>query len=401
MIKFFIKLKNLRIRRFIKLFFVKQAVAVLKIFYGTDIAREITAKAVVDPEYKFLFAGDRSRGLLLNTIHTYNQLRMKKLMFKEILGKSEGKKIIIGPWLAEVGYEVLYWSPFISYLIQENVIDPNQAIILTRGSAYVWYPEELKTRVEIFECISPEEFKTINDHRIRETSSEKHITCSQSEIDLVQKCIKDYDPKTTYILHPSIMYNFMSNWIKGGEGKKFIERILAPRQHLEVKTDEFHMELPEEYDVVRFYSRDTMPDNEANRKFILGLISKLAKNRPVVVLNSMFNFDEHNDFEISTKHSVITVDHLMTPQNNLALQSKVIAGANCFYGTYGGLSYVPIFNGVPVISFYSSKLGLNTVHHDLANHIAMGFDVSFSVFKVQDFERTFLSGSNPQGLVSQ
>lgn len=398
MLKFVLKIKK-RFRKksvkfFFKFVFLKPVIFLLEKFYRTDWSREIIAKSIVDPDYKHLFAGDRSRGLLLNKVHSYNHLRMRKLMIHEILSKSKGKRIIIGPWLAEVGYEVLYWSPFINYLIQNKIIVPEKSIVLTRGSAHVWYPKEIKKRIEMFEFISPEEFKKINKDRIQETSSEKHIKFTQSELNLIKKCVKDYDELTDYILHPSIMYNFLSSWIKSGEGKKFLDRTLAPRKHAELVTNKLLDDLPENYDVIRFYSRDSMPNNKLNREFALDLIFNLIKKRPVIVLNSSFNFDNHDDFPVSLRQNIITIDHLMTPQNNLALQSAVIAKANCYYGTYGGLSYVPIFYGVPVVSFYSNKKGLNTVHQGLANNIAMEFEVSFSVFKVDDFKRMFLENSN-------
>ena len=59
------------------------------------------------------------------------------------------------------------------------------------------------------------------------------------------------------------------------------------------------------------------------------------------------------------------VDHLMTPQRNLDLQTRIIANARAFVGTYGGLAYVAPFYGVPSVGFYSQESDLMSAHLDV------------------------------------
>ena len=44
---------------------------------------------------------------------------------------------------------------------------------------------------------------------------------------------------------------------------------------------------------------------------------------------------------------VHTIDHLMTPEDNLAVQTAVVAHATAFVGTYGGFSYLAPFLASP------------------------------------------------------
>ena len=41
--------------------------------------------------------------------------------------------IIAGPWLAEVGYEVLYWIPFLRWFCDAHGVPRERLIVLSRG----------------------------------------------------------------------------------------------------------------------------------------------------------------------------------------------------------------------------------------------------------------------------
>ena len=41
--------------------------------------------------------------------------------------------IIVGPWLSEVGYEALYWVPFLRWFTRHYDVDPDRVIALSRG----------------------------------------------------------------------------------------------------------------------------------------------------------------------------------------------------------------------------------------------------------------------------
>jgi hypothetical protein len=78
--------------------------------------------------------------------------------------------------------------------------------------------------------------------------------------------------------------------------------------------------------------------------------------------------DDHHDFEMIRADRVHTVDHLMTPENNLAVQTAVIAGARSFIGTYGGFSYLAPLCGVSTVALYSRRTFF-TYHMDFAQQL--------------------------------
>ncbi len=55
-----------------------------------------------------------------------------------VLGRS-GKPIILGPWLSETGFELLYWIPFLAWAKAYGNFDPDRLIVVSRGGAAPWY----------------------------------------------------------------------------------------------------------------------------------------------------------------------------------------------------------------------------------------------------------------------
>ena len=58
----------------------------------------------------------------------------------------------------------------------------------------------------------------------------------------------------------------------------------------------------------------------------------------------------------------------MTPANNLAVQTAVIAGAKSFIGTYGGFSYLAPICGVNTVALYSRRTFFE-YHMDFAQQL--------------------------------
>ena len=56
----------------------------------------------------------------------------------ERLRKSSGP-ILVGPWISEVGFEVLYWIPFLNWALKAFGLDERRLIVVSRGGARLWY----------------------------------------------------------------------------------------------------------------------------------------------------------------------------------------------------------------------------------------------------------------------
>ena len=113
-------------------------------------------------------------------------------------------------------------------------------------------------------------------------------------------------------------------------------------------------DLPAEYVAVRFYFSQCFPDTPSNRQLVDDVLGRLAAHLPVVLLHTPFEVDDHLDAETRAA-GIHSVAHLLTPENNLAIQTDVIGRARAFVGTYGGFSYLAPLCGVPSVTFYSQE----------------------------------------------
>src|SRR5262245_22601526 len=59
--------------------------------------------------------------------------------------------IIVGPWLSEVGYEVLYWVPFLRWFCDRYQVDPSRMVVVSRGGVASWYRDVATHYVELLD----------------------------------------------------------------------------------------------------------------------------------------------------------------------------------------------------------------------------------------------------------
>ena len=58
---------------------------------------------------------------------------------ERIVGR--GRPLVVGPWISEVGYETLYWLPFLRWVQAAFRLEPNRVIAVSRGGAEAWYSD--------------------------------------------------------------------------------------------------------------------------------------------------------------------------------------------------------------------------------------------------------------------
>jgi hypothetical protein len=62
--------------------------------------------------------------------------------------------VLIGPWTGEVGFELLYWAPFVRWAVDKFRIDPARVTLLSRGGTASWYGIEGARYLDVFELSS-------------------------------------------------------------------------------------------------------------------------------------------------------------------------------------------------------------------------------------------------------
>jgi len=73
------------------------------------------------------------------------------------------RPIIVGPWTGEVGFELLYWVPFVRWVVARYGLDPSRLTVVSRGGAASWYGPLAARYVDAFTFVSLEEFRAATE----------------------------------------------------------------------------------------------------------------------------------------------------------------------------------------------------------------------------------------------
>ena len=289
-----------------------------------------------------------------------------------------GRPIVVGPWLGEVGFELLYWVPFVRWFAARHGVASDRLVVVTRGGAAEWYRPFAARAIDALTLVAPSEFRARNRERTGELGEQKQVAVSAFD----ERLLRDVDgvARDAAVLHPSLMYRLFAPYWWGHEPMSWVLRYTT---HCPFEHPAPPVGLPPRYTAVKFYFNDGFEDSPANRAFVERTVRRLAEAGPVVSLATRGDaVDEHAVCDAGHQ-AVRTIDSLVSPETNLAVQSAVIAGAERFVGTYGGFAYLAPSYRVPTLSYYADRDGFSARHLDLARAIfAPRDDEAFRVEQV-------------------
>jgi len=286
-----------------------------------------------------------------------------------VLGRS-GKPIILGPWLSETGFELLYWIPFLAWAKAYGNFDPERLVVVSRGGAASWYRHITPHYDEIFSFFTPDEFRRRNEQRIVEQGGrQKHIDVTSFDREILSRVQARRGLSGAELLHPSQMYQLFDHFWLQRTPVTLVEAFSVFTTLPAPPPSGILAQLPEHYVAAKFYGNVALPPTPENRQFVTNYLADLASRVDVVLLNTAQRFDDHDDFPPSLRGRLHSIDHLMTPENNLAVQTEVIRGARGFVGTYGGFSYLAPLCGTNTLAFYSHASGFRFDHLEVAKRV--------------------------------
>jgi len=258
--------------------------------------------------------------------------------------------VIVGPWTGEVGFELLYWIPFLQWVRETFPIDPARMIVISRGGVAAWYGHVATEYEDIFAAETPEAFRAATEER----KKQQRIRAFDRRV--VKRVMRARGIRQAHLLHPTLMYSlFNSFWRYAATVKRLEEFARFRRLPASEGLFDNKAALPERYVAVRFYFSDCFPDTPENRAFASQVVDGLAARGHVVLLNSDLVVDDHRDFGFGRAARVHMLSPHMRPEDNLALQTAAIERATAFVGTYGGYSYLAPLCGVSSVAFYSRQ----------------------------------------------
>ena len=289
-----------------------------------------------------------------------------------LLGRS-GDPVIVGPWLSETGFELLYWIPFLTWAKAYGNLEAERLVVVSRGGAAPWYRHLTSSYEDVLDFYSPEEFRKKNEERIADQHGRlKHMHVSRFDKEIIERVTARRGLRGAKLLHPSEMYRLFEPFWFQRTPVTLIETFTSFSTIPPTEPWAERHRLPERYVAAKFYGNTALPDTPGNRAFISAYLAELTQHIDVVLLNTADRFDDHDDFPPELRGRVHTIEHMMRPENNLTVQTEVIRHAAAFVGTYGGFSYLAPLVGTDTLAFYSHPTGFRFDHLEVAKRVFTG-----------------------------
>ncbi len=256
--------------------------------------------------------------------------------------------LVAGPWVSEVGFETLYWVPFLQWLVTAFRLPPDRLVAVSRGGVAAWYGGIAGRYVDIWEDMTPAVFARRNAER----GVTKHYEPAALDAAILDNVARRVGTRDFDVLHPGLMYRLFSLYWSGQRAMGFVDahlrftRIQAPAVIDPAL-------LPADYIAVKFYAARSLPDTPAIRARLRRTLDELAEQRPVVLLDTgLVLEDDHADYRFAGGGRVISARPWMTPENNLGAQTQIVAGARAFVGTCGSIAWLAPRLGVDTSALY-------------------------------------------------
>jgi hypothetical protein len=304
-----------------------------------------------------------------------------------MLGRQD-RPIIVGPWLTETGFELLYWIPFVAWAKTYGSLREDQLIVVSRGGAAPWYRHITSNYHDILSLYSPDEFRTRNDARVHGQKGRlKHVEEGEFDREIVDRVREARGLGKVKVLHPALMYNLFTVFWRQQAPITLVEAFSQFRALPKLPLGDLAPQMPRDYVAVKFYGNAALPDTPANQAFMARALADLTRQTDVVLLNTGQRYDDHSDFAPVRHDRLHYVDHLMRPENNLEVQTRIISNARAFVGTYGGFCYLAPFHGTDTAAFYSHPRAFRFDHLEVAKRVFSSLNTaSFVPLELKDLD---------------
>jgi hypothetical protein len=260
-----------------------------------------------------------------------------------------------------VGFELLYWVPFVRRLLRARGVSPDRVVVVSRGGVTAWYGDMTSRYIDMLDWLPVERLLQEHQHRIRVVGGQKQVSLTPFEREVLAHVREETGEPRARVLHPSTMYRrYRAVWMRRRaptvvEREVDFEPITGPASP--------PADLSEgEYIAVKAYFSTSFPATPENRAALRELIERLTRHAPVVLLGSGGGVDDHEHPALPGVRVVAPAT--AAPRTNLAEQTRIVRGARLLVATYGGFSYLGPFMGVPTCAFYSHEV-FNPVHFEV------------------------------------
>lgn len=298
---------------------------------------------------------------------------------------ADQRPILLGPWRSEVGFECLYWLPFLRFLASKVPHFDQRASIVTRGGVAPLYANVAASGFDLYALRSVTEVRRENlyDAQIRQKGKTiKQVEPTDWDDAVLHDAADALGVGALYhVVHPAWMYWALAPFWEESAGLKYLQELTRFETLPKIAIDG---DLPPAYVAMKWYARPTFPYPHPDiGEFVQHVVATVARQTTVVLLTTQSEHDDHVDIPI-IGDNVLTLPPDLAPEENLRVQAGILAGAKAFIGPYGGMAQLALRLGVPSVSFYTDFGGTSHAHLALSSWLSKASRVPFVVSSLSD-----------------
>jgi len=273
--------------------------------------------------------------------------------------------ILAGPWYSELGFEVMYWTPFLAMLASKVTGFTERTTVLTRGGAGCLYDGIVTRSADLYQIRSVTEVRRAVLKQQRRTKILKQVEETRWDHEvLTEAAIRLNLGRRYHTLHPSWMYWACDPFWSEVAGLHYLMQCCKFQVIPTPALPEGRYSLPTRFVAAKWYARHTFPYPDPDvSTFVRTTTATVAAQAPVVMLDTPDAFDDHYDiFVVGQNVTHFGADS--KAHENVLRQAQAIGAATGLVGTYGGVAQLALRMGKPAVSFYHTWGG--TAHAHLA-----------------------------------
>src|SRR5262245_38627106 len=217
--------------------------------------------------------------------------------------------VLVGPWTGEVGFELLYWIPFLGWLAAQGP-GGRRMVVDSRGGTAPWYRHLTSHYVDILDLMSPEEFRAATAGKKKQYDARRPF-----DRDVLGRVRDRLGLGDGPVVHPSAMFRLFAGLWRKQAAVDSVESFSVFRRLTALPDTELPAALPANYVVAKFYFSKAFPDTQNNRAFVAETLRRVSRRVPVALLSTSMRLDEHVDFEAQANSGLFCLVCNAVPHN--------------------------------------------------------------------------------------
>lgn len=259
--------------------------------------------------------------------------------------------VLVGPWNDSVANEILYWIPFIRWAAEIYGLPPERLIVLSCGGALSWYGQLARRALDVRTLFSPAELEYWARRTVPQSRQDpKQAVMSPFDHEIVERAARAFELSDHQLLHPSMLFRVLSRLHKDRATAGLGDILRHTR--FDANGAKPIEGLPRSFVAMSLAFSDELPRNEENVAFLLELVSQVAADQDVLIVD----WPIPAALDLPQTPRLLRLEAFKDGGHILDLQARALAQAEAFIGSHNDLAILAAFCGTPALTYHSERL---------------------------------------------